>query len=224
MDMINMLKLDPHIHSTYSSDAVSTPKEIIERSKELGLDMIALSDHNTVEGSKVARELTKNDELFVIPSIEISSEYGHILGFGVEEKIEKGLSPEETVDQIHDLGGLAIVPHPYCYYRHGLFCKYKNTDLNIDGVESKNARFIFGYSNYKGKQLASKKNIAEIGSSDAHFKGFIMDCYTEIDCEKDIDSVLKAIKHRKTKSCGKGTSNIRLSKYLFDKNIRKLYQ
>lgn len=54
-----MLKLDPHIHSTYSSDAVSTPKEIIERSKELGLDMIALSDHNTVEGSKVARELTK---------------------------------------------------------------------------------------------------------------------------------------------------------------------
>ena len=74
-----------------------------------------------------------------------------------------------------------------------------------------------------GKKIANEKNIAEIGSSDAHYKEFIMDCYTEIDCEKDIDSVLKAIKNKKTKALGKGTSNIKLSKFLFNKHVRKLY-
>ncbi|MGN1362823.1 MAG: PHP domain-containing protein [Methanobrevibacter sp.] len=218
------MKLDPHIHSTYSGDAVNTPKEIIEKSKTLGLDIIAISDHNTVKGNEEARKLSKNDDLLVIPSIEISSEYGHILGLGAEETIKKGLNPEETVDLIHEQGGLAIIPHPYCYYRNGLFCKYKNKDIDIDGVESKNARFILGYSNYMGKKLANEKNIAEIGSSDAHYKEFIMDCYTEIDCEKDIDSVLKAIKNKKTKALGKGTSNIKLSKFLFNKHVRKLYK
>lgn len=217
------MKMDPHIHSTYSGDAVNTPEEIIKESKKKGLDIIALSDHNTVEGNRYARKLTKNDELLVLPSIEISSNMGHILGLGVEEYIKRDLNPEETVDLIHDQGGLAVIPHPYCYYRNGLFCKYKNTNIDIDGVETKNARFIFGYSNHKGKELKNKKNIAEIGSSDAHFKKFIMDCYTEIDCEKDIDSVLKAIKNKKTIAKGKGTSNIKLSKFLIDKHVFKKY-
>ena len=58
------MKLDPHIHSTYSGDAVNTPKEIIEKSKSLGLDIIAISDHNTVKGNEEARKLSKNDDLF----------------------------------------------------------------------------------------------------------------------------------------------------------------
>ncbi|WP_295722210.1 PHP domain-containing protein [uncultured Methanobrevibacter sp.] len=220
-----ILKLDPHIHSSYSPDAISTPSEIIKKSKELNLDIIGISDHNTIEGSQLALKETKNDdELLVMPSIEISSKYGHILGFGIEEMVKRGLSAEETVDKIHELGGLAIVPHPYSYYRHGLFCKEKNKDLNIDGVETKNARFILGYSNYKGKKLAEEKNIAELGSSDAHYKNFIMDCYSEIDCEKDIDSVLKAIKKRKTKALGNGTSNIMLTKYFYKKHIKKEFK
>lgn len=220
-----ILKLDPHIHSNYSPDAVNSPSEIIEKSKQLNLDIIGISDHNTIEGSQLAIKETKNDdEILVIPSIEISSEYGHILGFGIEEMVKRGLSTEETVDKIHDLGGLAIVAHPYSYYRHGLFCKEKNTDVNIDGVEVKNARFILGYSNSKGKKLAEKKNIAEIGSSDAHYIDFIMDCYSEIDCEKDIDSVLKAIKKRKTNALGSGTSNIELAKYLYKKHVKKEFK
>lgn len=222
MEKKNKLYLDPHIHSNYSGDAMNSPQEIIKKSKSLGLNIIAISDHNTVEGAKIAIKETKNDDdILVVPSIEISSSMGHILGLGVEELIKKGLSPEETVDEIHSHGGLAIVAHPYCYYRHGLFCKYKNTDLKIDGVESKNARYILGYSNSKGKKLAKKKKIAEIGSSDAHMIDFIMDCYTEIDCEMDIDSVLKAVKMRKTKAMGSGTSNIKLSKFLYQKHIKK---
>ena len=92
-----MYSLDPHIHSCYSPDSLTKIEDIIAKSIDLKLDIIAISDHNTVEGSKVAVELTKNrDDILVIPSIEISSEKGHILGFGCEEKIEEGLVVDLT--------------------------------------------------------------------------------------------------------------------------------
>jgi len=215
-----MYSLDPHIHSCYSPDSLTKIEDIIAKSIDLKLDIIAISDHNTVEGSKVAVELTKNrDDLLVIPSIEISSEKGHILGFGCEEKIEEGLPAQETIDKIRDQGGIAIIPHPYCYYRHGLLHKINYKTLDFDAIEVKNARFIIGYCNNKAKNISEYDNIPGLGSSDAHYVEFIGDCYTNIDCEMDIDSVLKAIKKGKVEVHGKGTSNVELSKYLFHKHI-----
>ena len=219
-----MNKADLHIHSKYSPDSKSSLENIIKKAKSENIKIIALSDHNTVEGSKEARRLTKNDEdLLVIPSIEISSKEGHILGVGCEESIKRDLTAQETIDFIHSQGGLAIIPHPYCFYRHGLLCEVNPDDLKIDGIETKNARYIIGYCNRKAKKLAIKNNYPTLGASDAHYYKFVGDCYTEINCEMDIDSVLKAIKKGDVESCGGGTSNIKLSKYLFDYRILKKY-
>lgn len=213
-----MYKLDPHIHSCYSHDCNTRIEDILKVAKKRDIDIIAISDHDTVEGSRVAR--SHDSDLLIIPSIELSSSQGHIIGFGCEELIEKGLHPAETIDKIHDQGGIAIVPHPYCFYRHGLL--YKTDErLNFDAIEVKNARFILGYCNGKAKKLSVRENIPGLGSSDAHYQKFIGDCHTEIQCEKDIDSVLKAIKKNRVSAKGKGTSNIELSKYLFEKNILK---
>lgn len=219
-----MYRLDSHIHCQYSPDSSTKIDDIIKKSIEDKIDIIAISDHNTVEGSKVAVEKTKNTEnLLVIPSIEISSSKGHILGFGCEEVIPRDLEPEETIDMIHDQGGLAIIPHPFCFYRHGLLCKSNPDELNFDAIETRNARFIAGWCNFKAKKLADKKNIPSLGASDSHYIDFLGDCYSLIDCELDIDSVLKSIKKGQVEAHGKGTSNIKLSKYLFDKHVRKLY-
>lgn len=218
-----MYKMDSHIHSEYSPDSKSKLKDIFKVAKNKNIDIIGISDHNTVEGSKEAQRLTKNDDLLVIPSIEISSLEGHILGFGCEENIKRDLQATETIDLIHDQGGLAIIPHPYCFYRHGLLCKADYKELKIDAIETKNARFIIGYCNNKAKKLSKKENLPALGASDAHFYKFVGDCYSKIDCEKDIDSVLKSIKKAKVEALGKGTSNIRLSKYLFDFKILKKY-
>lgn len=219
-----MYRLDSHIHCQYSPDSSTKIEDIIKKSIEDKIDIIAISDHNTVEGSKVAVEKTKNTEnLLVIPSIEISSSKGHILGFGCEEVVPRDLEPEETIDMIHDQGGLAIIPHPFCFYRHGLLCKSNPDELNFDAIETRNARFIVGWCNFKTKKLADKKNIPSLGASDSHYIDFLGDCYSLIDCELDIDSVLKSIKKGQVEAHGKGTSNIKLSKYLFDKHVRKLY-
>ena len=218
-----MLKMDSHIHSEYSPDSKSKLKDIFKVAKTRGLDIIAISDHNTVDGSKEAIRLTKNDDLFVVPSIEISSLEGHILGFGCQENIKRDLPAAETIDLIHAQGGLAIIPHPYCFYRHGLLCKADYNDLKIDAIETKNARFIVGYCNNKAKKLSKKENLPGLGASDAHYYKFVGDCYSKIDCEKDIDSVFKAIKKGKVEALGKGTSNIKLSKYLFDFKVLKKF-
>ena len=216
-----MYKMDSHIHSEYSPDSKSKLKDIFKVAKSRNIDIIAISDHNTVDGSKEARRLTKKDDLLVIPSIEISSIEGHILGFGCEEKIDRDLPAAETIDLIHDQSALAIIPHPYCFYRHGLLCKADYKDLKIDAIETKNARFIVGYCNNKAKNLSKNENLPSLGASDAHYFKFVGDCYSKIDCEKDIDSVLKSIKKGKVEAFGKGTSNIKLSKYLFEYKVLK---
>ncbi|MBO6109490.1 MAG: PHP domain-containing protein [Methanobrevibacter sp.] len=218
-----MYKMDSHIHSEYSPDSKSKLKDIFKVAKSRNIDIIAISDHNTVDGSKEARRLTKKDDLLVIPSIEISSIEGHILGFGCEEKIDRDLPAAETIDLIHDQSALAIIPHPYCFYRHGLLCKADYKDLKIDAIETKNARFIVGYCNNKAKNLSKNENLPSLGASDAHYFKFVGDCYSKIDCEKDIDSILKSIKKGKVEAFGKGTSNIKLSKYLFEYKVLKKF-
>ena len=218
-----MLKMDSHIHSEYSPDSQSKIDDILDVARGRNIDIIAISDHNTVDGTSEVMAKTRNTDILAIPSIEISSSLGHILGFGCEENIPRDLSPQETIDRIHDLGGLAIVPHPYCFYRHGLLHKTDYKDLKIDAIEIKNARFIVGYCNNKAKKLSEKENLPALGASDAHYWKFVGDCYSMIDCEKDIDSVLKAIKKNKIEAHGKCTSNILLSKYLFEKNVLKKF-
>ncbi|WP_407422839.1 PHP-associated domain-containing protein [Methanobrevibacter sp.] len=218
-----MLKMDSHIHSEYSSDSSSRIDDILDVATKRNIDIIAISDHNTVDGTSEVLAKTRNTDILAIPSIEISSTQGHILGFGCEENIPRDLSPQETIDKIHDLGGLAIIPHPYCFYRHGLLCKTDYKDLKIDAIETKNARFIVGYCNGKAKNLSKKENIPELGASDAHYWKFVGDCYSLIDAEKDIDSVIKSIKKGKTKVDGKGTSNVLLSKYLFERRVLKKF-
>ena len=100
-------------------------------------------------------------------------------------------------------------------------CKADYYKLKIDAIETKNARFIVGYCNNKAKKLSKKENIPKLGASDAHYYKFVGDCYSKIDCEKDIDSILKSIKKNKTDAFGKGTSNIKLTKYLINYKILK---
>ena len=177
-----MYNMDTHIHSEYSPDSKAKLEDIFKVAKNRNLDIIAISDHNTVDGSKEAQRLTKNDDLLVIPSLEISSLEGHILGFGCQENIKRDLPAAETIDLVHEQGGLAIIPHPYCFYRHGLLCKVDYKDLKIDAIETKNARFIVGYCNNKAKNLSKKENLPGLGASDAHYFKFVGDCYSKIDC------------------------------------------
>lgn len=221
-----MLKFDPHIHSIYSCDSRSSPRDILNRAEEIGLDAIAISDHNSIKGSQEAFKIAKSEkrDIIVVPSIEISTDKGHMIGLGVTENIPKGLSAIETADIIHELGGLVIIPHPFSYYRHGLFCNI-DPNMTVDGVETKNARYIFGYSNSQAKNLAYKNRLATLGASDSHFLKSVGDSYTEVNTKNhdSIDGILNAIRHKRCKAAGKGTSNLLIAREVFVKKVLKRY-
>ncbi|MDD1774819.1 MAG: PHP domain-containing protein [Methanobacterium sp.] len=210
--------LDPHIHSIYSGDSRQTPAQIVKRSRQIGLDVIAIADHNTLKGSEEALDLTRNlDDILVIPAMEVSTSKGHILALGITDKVQKKRSPEETIEEVRSQGGIAIVPHPFVRYREGL-CDYV-IDLDMDAIETLNSRYIFGYSNWRAKKLALKRGIPQVGSSDAHFTGAIGSCVTELEAEKTTESVIKGILSGKTKTYGDRTPLSLIMKEVIRKKI-----
>jgi predicted metal-dependent phosphoesterase TrpH len=87
---------------------------MIEAAIRKGLGGIIITDHDSAKGRLVGKEAAKDCRDFkVIPGAEITSRIGHLLTTDVDENIQKGLGVEETVELIHDLGGIAVASHPF---------------------------------------------------------------------------------------------------------------
>jgi hypothetical protein len=184
-----LVKADLHVHSIYSPDSQITPKELVYYSKKRGLNAVAITDHNRIEGAlKVAKETT---DLFIIPGIEVSSAQGHIVGLNVCEVIPKGLRADETVDKIHAAGGIAIACHPFAFFKGSL---QKNVSRKFDAIETINARaFPFSRSCRKAEMAARRFGLPRVAGTDAHYGPQVGYGYTIINAELDAEDIIKAI-------------------------------
>ncbi|RAP45636.1 MAG: metal-dependent phosphoesterase [Methanosphaera sp. rholeuAM6] len=212
------MKIDTHIHSKYSKDSITPLEDIIRYAQKIGLNAIAITDHDEIEGTWAIQKL-EHEGLILIPGEEVSSTKGHIVALGINDYVKPLQTPEETVDQIHDNAGIAIAAHPYCYYRSGVGDIVRS--LDVDAMETKNSRFILGVSNYLAKQASIKNNIPEIGASDAHFIKGIGRCYTEIPECDSVDEIIKNIKKGNTKAHGERTPMNLIIKEVIRKKGRK---
>ena len=191
------VKADLHVHTTYSNDSVITPKELILYSKKRGLNAVAVTDHNQIEG---ALKIAKETDFLIIPGIEVSSLNGHIVGLNVCELLPKGLSAEETVDRIHKAGGIAIACHPYALFKGSIG---KHVSANFDAIEVINASsFPFGRTMQKAKQLAQSLNLPQVAGTDAHYGPVIGQAYTIIESEADVDAVVEAVQKGRCQPVG----------------------
>jgi predicted metal-dependent phosphoesterase TrpH len=170
-------RADLHMHSTYS-DGIGTIQQILHHVEHnTDLDVIALTDHDVVEGALRARDLwAKGDYRFdFIVGEEISTREGHMLALFIEKRVPPHLSMERSIDLVHEQGGIAIVAHPLNpLFRHS--CQravldriFADSDIWLDGIETWNASFCGIY----GNRLAMKTNREvygwpEVGNSDSH--------------------------------------------------------
>jgi predicted metal-dependent phosphoesterase TrpH len=184
------LKIDLHVHTCYSRDASTTLNEVVTSAKKQGLDGIAITDHNTLDGYFKLRKRG----LIVIPGIEISSQKGHILGLNVTKPIPQTLSPYETIQKIHENGGIAIAAHPTTAYKDSLRIK-KNTELKFDAIEVINSStFPFFLSTHLSRKLAVHLNLPQTAGSDSHLPQTIGLAYTLIYAEPEVGKIIDAIK------------------------------
>ncbi|MBE0683441.1 MAG: PHP domain-containing protein [Anaerolineales bacterium] len=96
---------DLHIHTIYSYDGTATVPAVLRRAKEIGLDIIAITDHDEIAGALEAVKLASHYGVEVIPGIEITTAEGDLLALFITEKVDAGLSLIETVLKVRELGG-----------------------------------------------------------------------------------------------------------------------
>jgi len=194
------LKIDLHVHTYYSEDSTTTLKELVHYANKGGLDGVAVTDHDTLQG---ALKLAKKSKLIIIPGLEVETLGGHILALNITTLIPPKLSIIETVQKIHDAGGIAVVAHPAVVLKTGLGQKITQNS-NLDAVEVINsAAFPFSVSTYISRRLAQRLGLPQIAGSDAHHAWEIGAAYTLVDADSNSDDVAEAIRKGATTLCGK---------------------
>lgn len=162
-----MLKVDLHIHTRYSPDSSMSAKSLVARCLKVGLDCIAVTDHNTIKGAEAVASIAP---FRVIIGSEIKSADGEIVGLFLKEDVPPNLSALETVKLIKEQGGLVSLPHPFDRYRrHVITAKGLEEALPYaDMIEGLNARNIALEDNRKAFAVALERGLPAVGVTDSH--------------------------------------------------------
>lgn len=198
---------DLHIHTIYSYDGTATVPAALRRAREIGLDVIAITDHDEIAGALEAVKLASYYGVEVIPGSEITTAEGDLLALFIQEKIAPGLSLIETLLRVRDQGGVAIAAHPMASGM-GMNSLKPVTILKalkhpvaknvLLGIEAYNGTAIDRVSNHYARIFANTLSIAQTGNSDAHIIDTIGFGRTDFPGTSAAD-LLKALRERTTR-------------------------
>jgi predicted metal-dependent phosphoesterase TrpH len=174
-----LIKADLHIHTAYSMDCAMSLEQVIARCLEVGINCLAVADHNTIAGALKLKEMAPFP---IIIAEEILTSGGELIGLFLSQEIPSKLSIEETTTRIKAQGGLVCIPHPYDRLRLSIFRNqtFEAIIPEVDIVEVFNARSLSPHSSAKAWQLAHKYGKLASAGSDAHTPSEIGNAYVEM--------------------------------------------
>ena len=203
----NVLSVELHAHSELSYDGRDPVELLLEQAEAVGLDALAVTDHDEIDASLEAAALAEKYGLVGIPGMEISSAAGHVLALGIEELVPAGLGYDETLARIRDLGGIAVIPHPFQTSRHGVAAHISRDQLAAaDAIEVYNSRLFTGRANRQAERFADARDRPMTAGSDAHIAEMVGQAVTEVDAyHRSAEGVLDAVAEGRTSVVGKRT-------------------
>lgn len=191
------MKLDLHMHTSYGSAcAYMDPDQLIEQAKRIGLDGVCITDHNQVWDEDVIERLRKKHDYLVIGGVEVSTDCGDILVFGLHRSVLKVGRAQELRGLVDEAGGVMILAHPFRSYPHLVGAHARSTTEGpsdaieqacgrpelalVDALEvcnGQSAREEVSFS----CAVAAHLSLGGTGGSDAHATLGVGACYTEFE-------------------------------------------
>ena len=162
-----MLKADFHMHTWFSNDCGTSPKKLVDRCIQVGLNCIAVTDHNSIRGALQVQQMAP---FMVIIGEEIRTSEGEITGLFLKTSIPPDLPIVDTARKIKEQGGLVSIPHPFDHFRRTVVTRPGLNEVlpYADIVEVFNSRNTFSSDNQKALVIAQEKGLLCSAVSDAH--------------------------------------------------------
>ena len=205
--MLEMLRTELHCHNVYSNGHVGdleppfdcnvSISEQLEKSLESNLDVLFVTNHNTLDGFNQITDYKNDHEKFsnlkIFPAEEITTDKeAHVLVYGLHEEIKSNQTLEEIIDAAKSQDAITIAPHPF-----SLIDALRDDSLKCDLFEVFNSSNIDIYSNKKAEIFAKEKNLLTTAGSDSHIASTIGRCTNLIDSQNNLDDVIHAMKKGK---------------------------
>jgi predicted metal-dependent phosphoesterase TrpH len=173
-----LAKADMHLHTLYSDGTASVQALLDHVERHTDLDLVAVTDHERIDGALRAREIHAASaySFEVVVGEEITTRRGHVLALFITERVPALRPLAETLERIHDQGGIAVAPHPMAPLtpslgtRSLLSCREsKDARHRFDAIEVMNPSAAGRARRHARRRLnAEILHLAEVGNSDAH--------------------------------------------------------
>ena len=201
------LRAELHCHNVFSNGHVGSLEPIhdcnvtipqqLEQAYLAGLNVLFVTNHNTIDGYKQMLEYKKNhqkfDELKVYPAEEVTTNNeAHVLVYGIDHVIKSGLSLHEILDEAKKQNAVTVAPHPF-----SLLDALRDDSIYCDLFEVFNSSNVDVYSNLRAKNFASERDLHVVAGSDSHVRSTIGRSTNLIHSENKLDSVIDAMKHHR---------------------------
>ncbi len=155
------------MHTRFSPDSDMSPERLVARCLKMGLDCVAVTDHNTIEGARAVESLAP---FMVIIGEEVRSADGEVTGLFLKETVPPGLTAVETASRIKDQGGVVSIPHPFDRFRREVISREALDEVvpYVDVIEVFNSRNSLDADNRKAREFADEHGLLASAVSDAH--------------------------------------------------------
>jgi hypothetical protein len=205
--MLQLLKSELHCHNNYSNfnvgdydapyDCNISIQEQLEQSYRLGLDVLFVTNHNTLDGYTQMLEYKKAHSRYqkiqVYPAEEVTIDTGaHILVYGNSECIRPALSLGEVIDEARAQNAITSAPHPF-----SILDALRENAKSCDLIEVFNSNNVDVISNAKAIQFAQKNNMVGVAGSDSHVLSTLGRCVNVIESENTLDDIISSMKKGK---------------------------
>ena len=173
------MRIDLHCHTCHSRDSLMTYDALLRSMDRRGIDMVAVTDHNTIAGA-LALHARAPDRFLV--GEEIKTTQGELIALFLKDEVPPGLSPEETISHIHAQGALVGASHPFDRLRGDAIglANLERIRQDLDFLEVFNARMTFSRDNRLAREMAARWGLPGSAGSDAHAPSEVGRAYVDM--------------------------------------------